>query len=388
MRKTLIALSSCQYPADFFRYRCGYQSLGAVATLFADERYRDMHRVMLLAGDSIYSDPTAGFLDAVDPHERFTQQYHTLRNSWAWKLIDSDESLYSIDDHELVDNWAPLDASHPDQEQKKELETTLKEGRRAFIQEMNIGAQSKDDIYFGKQLNGLPIFVMDTRTEREARNVTNIHEANLISNKQLKALEDWIDQCAQQDKGKSLSEIPPKFILSGSMMTPRLRSVSDRWNQHASGAACLRSDGWDGFPKSQHQVLAKILRSSLQRVVFLSGDAHIPCLCNMTVSDGQHSITMASVHGSALNAPLPFANAMAEDFARSETFELCSDKASTTLTVTTDTQFPDVGDGFSVIKVSEHDLRYRAEVSFAGRLNDYTPDAYHPIVDTTGPLPA
>ncbi len=169
------------------------------------------------------------------------------------------------------------------------------------------------------------------------------------------------------------------------MMTPRLKSVSERWSQHASGAACLRSDGWDGYPKTQHQVLAKILESGLQRVVFLSGDAHIPCFCNMTVSDGQRSVSMASAHGSALNAPLPFANAIAEDFAHRETFELASDKNSNALTVTTDTQFPEVGDGFSVIKIAEDDLQYTAEVSFAGRLNNYIPDEYQTIVDMTAP---
>lgn len=372
MRDTLIAASSCQYPADFFRYREAYKSLGAVAELFSQPESRDLYRVLMLAGDTIYADATAGLMDATDPHERFTQQYHKLRNSWAWRKIDTHEKLFSIDDHELIDDWVPLDPGHPDKALRLKRELTRQNGKQTFIDEVLLNVSASGKAYYEKLINGVPVFVVDSRTERSTRNASNINHADMMSDAQMCSLCDWIDQLADQDSVKSDSAIAPKIILSGSILLPRLHSTARRWDVNASHASCLRSDGWDGYPKTMHRVLSHIAKRGLRKVIFVSGDAHIPCICNVRVSSEEHgSINLVSVHGSGLNAPFPFANAVAEDFESFESFVLSSPEHNEKLDVSVSTQFPDVGDGFCAIRTSNVDGWQSCQISFAGKRNNY-----------------
>jgi len=374
MRDTLIATSSCQYPADFFRYREAYKSLGAIAELFSQPQSRDMHRVVMLAGDSIYADATAGFLDAADPHERFTQQYHKLRNNWAWRKMVPNDPLFSIDDHELIDDWVPLDPEHPDATLRAEREKTRENGKQAFIKEMHLDKFADEKTYYQESVNGTPVFVMDSRTERSARNALNFNCVSMIHEEQLSSLHHWIDKLAEDDRAKPESAIAPKIVMSGSMLLPRLRSTAAGWKTDVPHASCLRSDGWDGYPKTMHDVLWRMLEQGLRKVIFVSGDAHIHCICNVRVSSEAHgSIDLVSVHGSALNAPFPFANAMEEDFQSSDTFVLRSAEKTKPLDIKVDTHFPNVGDGFCTIRISNADERQSCKISFAGKRNNYVP---------------
>jgi len=396
MRDTLIAASSCQYPPDFFRHREAYKSLGEIAKLFSQPENRSLYRVMMLAGDTIYTDATAGLMDATDPHERFSQQYHKLRNSWAWRKIDSHENLFSIDDHELIDDWVKLDSEHPDEILRKEREDTRKFGKQAFITEMQLDTWSVNETYYQHLINDTPVFVMDSRTERSARNAHNINNVSMIGDVQMDSLCQWIDQLADEDKNKPDSEVDPKIILSGSMLLPRRLSTAHGWEDDAPHSSCLRSDGWDGYPKTLHQVLLHIVKKGLRRVIFISGDAHIPCICNVSVSSETHgTIDLVSVHGSALNAPMPFANALAEDFKAKEDFILsaagnggnsvskadtASSEGSTNkdpLAIKVRSKFPQVGDGFCLIRISNGDGPGKScQISFAGKRNNYRPEPF------------
>lgn len=390
MRDTLIAASSCQYPPDFFRHRESYKSLGAIADMFSQPENRGLYRVLMLAGDTIYTDATAGLMDATDPHERFTQQYHKLRNSWAWRKIDSHENLFSIDDHELIDDWVQLDSTHPDKLLREERENIRKNGKDAFIKEMQLDKWSNGKTHHNYVVNGTPVFVMDSRTERSARNALNYNRVSMIGEDQWASLRDWIDQLADEDSVKSDSEIAPKIILCGSMLLPRRRLSAQSSCNDAPHVSCLRSDGWDGYPNTLHQVLLHIVKKKLRRVIFVSGDAHIPCICNVNVKSQAHgTINLLSVHGSGLNAPLPFANAVSEDFKSEESFTLSAanhaddsavsragDKAGdkkAPLCINVKTQFPDVGDGYCVIRISNESGGKSCQISFAGKRNDYRP---------------
>lgn len=374
MLETLIVASSCQYPADFFRYREAYKSLGAIAELFSKPENRGICTAVMLAGDSIYADATSGLMDATDPHERFTQQYYKLRNNWAWRKIDADERLFSIDDHELIDDWVPLGSGHPDEELRSKREKTRDEGKQAFITEMQLDKWSNGKTYYKHLVNDIPVFVMDSRTERSARNAHNVNDVCMVSKEQRNLLFEWIDNLADEEKNKPESEIAPKIILSGSMLLPRQRTTADRWDEDSSHASCLRSDGWDGYPKTMHQVLLHIVKKGLRKVIFVSGDAHIPCICNSRVkSEVYGAIDIVSVHGSGLNAPFPFANAMAEDYQSEEEFALSAPDNTEPLNIEVETQFPDVGDGFCILGISNLEGRKLCQISFAGKRNNYEP---------------
>jgi len=158
------------------------------------------------------------------------------------------------------------------------------------------------------------------------------------------------------------------------MLLPRLSSTAKNCSADASYASCLQSDGWDGYPKTMHQVLSHILEKGLRKVIFISGDAHIPCLCSARISSKEHgSISITSVHASGLNAPFPFANSLAEDFQSFESFVLCSADNTEPLDITVNTHFPDVGDGFCTIRTSYENGWQPSKISFAGKRNNYVP---------------
>jgi len=372
-RDTVIVASSCQYPPDFFRHREAYTSLDEIAKLFAQLESPKPSRVLMLAGDSIYTDATAGLMDATDPHERFTQQYYKLKNNWAWRKIDANERLFSIDDHELIDDWVPLDTDHPDKKLLSKRLKTRDDGKKAFINEMQPYTKAGGNAYYKAAINDIPFFVMDSRTERSARNALNFNHVGMIGDGQMSSLRKWIDQLAENDNGKSDSAVAPKIILSGSMLFPRRHSTAQRWCDVASHARCLRSDGWDGYPQTMHRVLSYIAKKRLRKVIFVSGDAHIHCICDVVVSSEFGSINIKSVHGSALNAPLPFANAMEEEFQACESFALSAADNSDPLDIKVKTTFPDVGDGFSIIRARKVDGWQPCQISFAGKRRNYKP---------------
>lgn len=375
MRDTLIAASSCQYPPDFFRQRESYKSLGAIAEHFSKPENEQFYKVMMLAGDSIYADATAGLMDAKDPHERFTQQYHKLKNGWAWRKFVPHERLFSIDDHELINDWAPLDDKHPDSQLHAQRVDTLTEGKKAFIAEMKIADGSDNRAYYNWIVNCTPIFVMDARTEREARNAVNIKYAKMIHDNQMDSLCRWIDKAAEEDRGKPDAAVRPKIIMSGSMLLPRLCSTAEGWKKKEYPfASSLRSDGWDGFPRTLHRVLAYIAEKGLRRVIFLSGDAHIPSISEVHVKSESHgTANILSVHASGLNAPLPFANAKAEDFQANESFSISTPKGTNALDVSVKTTFPKIGDGFCTIQIGNLKNRHTCQICFAGKRTWYEP---------------
>lgn len=374
MSDSLIAVSSCQYPADFFRYRAAYESLGAIADLFTRKENRARHKILMLAGDVIYSDATAGVFDAMDPHERYQQQYDKLKNTWAWKLISTSahDRMFSIDDHELIEGWEPVDPKFPDPAPRKTRMEIRQQAVDAFVSQPEIAAVSGGKTYYENVVNGLPFFIMDTRTERQYRSAKTVHEATMVSGSQLDKLFRWIDKLADNDRGKSDQEVVPKFIMSGSMLLPRLRSTAQA-SARRSRAAGLKSDGWDGYPFMLHTVLHKIASRELRKVIFLSGDVHIPAICNATIqSETGSKVKIMSVHGSALNAPLPFANARQDDFVKTEELQLCCPKGRNALQLSYNTKFPDVGDGFAVIEVKRNQQGVAGRVSFAGKKRNYS----------------
>ena len=114
----------------------------------------------------------------------------------------------------------------------------------------------------------------------------------------------------------------PKFIVTPSVLLPRHSNIT----QLDSTSGAIRSDAWDGFPKSFHDLLAYIAMNEIKHVVFLSGDEHISCITKALIKEETtgHSTIIHSIHSSALYAPFPFANSIPEDLALHEEFNFIS----------------------------------------------------------------
>jgi hypothetical protein len=136
-------------------------------------------------------------------------------------------------------------------------------------------------------------------------------------------------------------------MLCGSLPLPRRRTTAEH------PASSLRSDAWDGYPHSLHELLGEIWRARAAGLTFLSGDEHRSGWVSAEISavDGEAApVRIHSVHSSALYAPWPFAITAAEELAAPEAFEFDGpDGRRLRCVVSAWDDHP--GDGFAVLRV-------------------------------------
>jgi len=363
-KKNLVfILGCCQYPPDLIRQRQAYKTLSRISSYIKENNFNriDDEIVALITGDSIYADATAGLFDPVEEISKYTNSYITFNNAPQKQALDalSVNFLYTIDDHEINENWEPVAP-----------EELLLQGKRNFLLGHRRGAGLNpprgisEDEYLKNNLRDIPLwrrvsrqgtelFLMDTRTEREQRTLTNHTSANLISKKQKKALFEWLDEMHRKDIENQGPFAQPKFIVSGSMPLPRQQFISQSPDDTS---VCLNSDGWDGYPATLNQVLSHIAKNGIKNVIFLSGDAHIPCFAKATLNfnGASESTTIFSIHAAPFHAPFPFGNAVKEDFAEKDIFRIKT-TASLSVDATVHCEFPNIGNGFISFEIPKKD---------------------------------
>jgi PhoD-like phosphatase len=360
--KVVFALASCQYPADMTDGAPGDHggpegpasaSLVRLAALLTPNVPGKSPSLLLLAGDQIYVDATAGLFDARTQSDRLRLPYQNLmRSPGAQAVFGLLPVAMVIDDHEILDNWergVPLPTG-----------ATVAEALTAYRRFQRMAGpplRDKRALWCDFEHSEVPFFLADTRTERNApgdapRHVGNWRQARIMSADQWKALRLFLTDPRHRDR--------VSFVVSPSMLLPR-----DLGLGHDESLA-LACDDWDGFPASRNELLAFLCDQGLQRVVFLSGDAHTSCVARATVTrdDGQR-ITLWSVHSSGLYCPYPFANGSPDDYTTGEdrfVFEAALERGRPTreYRCTIDEAQWVPGDGFALLTVTSHLL----EVAF------------------------
>jgi phosphodiesterase/alkaline phosphatase D-like protein len=278
-----------------------------------------------------------------------------------------------LDDHELINNWEPgivIDAADaaarqlapamPDQIAVA-TDKRLEEGKAAYRRFQRMAGpplRADSALWCTFTQSGMPFFLADTRTERGKpdrvpRRVDNWRQTRIMDDTQWLALCQFLFDHKQQ----------VSFVVSPSMLLPRRLGLA------CDPSLALEDDAWVGFPASMHDLLAFLCKHELNRVVFLSGDAHTSCVVQATVTDGTRSATFWSVHSSGLYSPYPFANDIRENYADQEMFyfRLSDDDAGApTRTYRCKVEraefFP--GDGFAILTLTHtganrHELRVR-----------------------------
>ena len=349
-RKISFAVASCAYPGDLldrsprFSQTSGDGPADASLMRLAarldtpDDALRP--RFLLLAGDQIYADATAGMFDPTVRDDIYRNSYQGFFGSrGALSVFNRLPVFMMLDDHEIVDNWEPEPAP-----QNEELRVG---GRAAYWKHQRDAGPPrsipKDDsvLWACIEPEGLPIFMADTRTRREARSAPGFQTASIVDEPQFKRLTDWLLARKYADR--------PSFVLSPSMLLPRPLGLAAR------PASALHCDAWAGYPRSLHRLLAFLCDHEIGNAVFLSGDEHLSCVAQVSVArkTGGSKIALRSIHSSALYAPYPFANAVPEDFARLEEFEFNHPMdASLSYVCTVNTEYPPIGDGFALVSVA------------------------------------
>lgn len=304
-----LAVASCQYPHGPLDRAPAQASLQRMADM-ADEGRLDL---ALFLGDQIYADATAGLVDPTRRDERYEGPHEQAQRAPGLRRVLARlPSVMLLDDHELVDNWEPrpkgASAALPLWRLRADA---LRDGRWGYWKYARMRPQQRQQP--GRDLAdkafrfaGLPLYLADTRTGRQARgSAVPLGTAHILRTcadpqtlAQFERLEAWLKQHKNE----------PKVVATPSLLLPRrAEGVQDP-------AAAERSDAWDGYPASLDRLLDFLMREQIHHTVFLSGDEHHALVCKATLQPpperaGQwDAVQLTSVHSSALYAPLPFAN--------------------------------------------------------------------------------
>lgn len=334
----VFAVGSCQYPATPLNENVAHASLGRLAGRIADLRHAPLDFLLLL-GDQIYADATAGLMDASQLHERYARKYQAYFGIPALAdILKSAPTYMMLDDHEIsVDCEPPYEGVRA---------AYLEEGLAAYWgwQRMCDPLPTLWFEAFATQEAGL--FVLDTRLARELRTVRTYRKASILGHAQTEALKAWL-----------LSREPSslKLIGSASMLLPRHRDNSD---------CTIRLDGWDGYPASLHEILAFICDHRIDNVAFLCGDEHLSCVARIEVSCDDRSVRVLSIESSAFHAPFEFANGRESNLIADDRWSFASGGKQYVCTVQTD--FPRMGDGYFEIGCRQRDLEWSLYCRFDG----------------------
>jgi cholesterol oxidase len=309
-RPLRLALGSCQYPAGILNElpaRRSWERLDA-ALLSAEAP-----ELLLLTGDQIYADATGGLFDPTLADDRYRKPYETwLHNPAVRRVLGRLPVLTMLDDHEIDDNWEPIPGMPGDKAYDLN-QRLLAQGVAAFRRFQRGGQSPAQPLYGAVESLPLPLFLLDTRTQRDARRASTLDSASLLGDAQDAALRRWL--LAQPRE-------LPKLIVSPGILLPRhrwaLRAELAEGVEETGDGAALASDSWDGYPQTLYSLLAFIAENDLRGVVFLSGDEHRGLCASARIRGEGHAVTVHSVHTPGLNTPYRFANARDADFVAEE----------------------------------------------------------------------
>jgi cholesterol oxidase len=322
------AFASCQYPAGLLDKVPAEQSCERLAAVLRQAPKNPatpsalVPQFLLLLGDQIYADASAGLFDPVRADDRYGLPHQRWLQAAAVREIQKRVPTYMmLDDHELQDNWEPVDTSEDaavlnaqDLSAPAAHSQWLRDcGLNAYWQYQRPCETPAAALWQHFEQAGYGFFMADTRSQRGLRTVSTLGMASILDNEktqwhQTLALEAWL-LSQQTNKGDQ-----PKFVSTAAMLLPRhVLHDSDT----------LYADGWDGYPAAMQRLLAFLVTHRIQNVVFLSGDEHLFCFTPIAVFADKQSdarIRAWSIHCPGLYAPLPFANTPVHQLKMAERF--------------------------------------------------------------------
>ena len=293
--KTTIVLISCHYPEPLGKSDKMFKLMMDIL----DNKETNNTPLICHVGDQIYADQLNRHipLRRADTADEFKTLYENKYNGkYFSQFIKKYPSIMTLDDHEIEDNWSmdrisknnliginprdlfsmAINAYKLYQASHSPLYENLENSRLWYT--FNIG------IY--------PFFVLDTRTERFAKDGHLLGKPNM-PNRQIDRLCSWL---------KNLSREVPKFIISSVIFVPVT---------HDDATSPKSSDNWSGFPTTREHLLKFIVDNDIQKVIFLSGDVHNSLGVTITLEPTSKTINpikMYQIISSPVYWPFPFAD--------------------------------------------------------------------------------
>lgn len=282
--------SCCRYPG------LGFEQVRADASLkdivHKMEGGQISPQFMLMLGDQIYADATAGLMDSPSVIEKLTLSTRRAFASEGFRALTTRLPTYMvIDDHEIGDNWSTDATLFRDGYDKEEadavrLRDTALSTFTAYQWAHSPCNGTRPGFNYQFEGPASSFFVLDTRTQRRRYGPA----PQICAPEQLSALKDWLDEHTDH----------VKFIVTGSVVVPGLSEY-----ETADEVPVRAADTWQLAPEQRSELLELVDACRATHVVFISGDYHCSAIATLTFSGGR---TAYAVVTPPLYAPLPAAN--------------------------------------------------------------------------------
>lgn len=325
-RYTILA-TSCRWPGAPFENKAASRIVEQMCHQVGDRRHGQTVDAVWLLGDQIYADALGGLESATETAERAglryreafsgDQIYDQVYPSAAMRTLMRRVPVWMIvDDHELSDNWDGIATGKPisrDDRLRVAAFTAYQWRRRGAPPDGGLPFSDNDPkrgFWQSFHVGHLPVFALDTRTERTGLARTDrdwgpgaLWTRRLLSTRQMRAFTAWLRSFKSDD-------CRPKFVLSGSVF-------GFAWHtEEAPQASLLDKDDWSGFPASARCVATAIATHKVKNLIFVSGDYHLSayaqvCIRHVSECGVRTSAVVHSIVASGMNATLPFANTAA-----------------------------------------------------------------------------
>lgn len=298
-------VASCRHPGTPFDRQRADSTLNAIADRMSTASLAP--RFMLMVGDQVYADATAGVMDSPSAVEKVVIGTRSAFGSEGFRRLVTKLPTYMVmDDHEIADSWsqdrlrgadgAPL----ADAQRLRDVAFTsfaayqwIHSPRRRPPAGRPAGRRFQPG-RFGYCFDAGPadFFVLDTRSHRDRHPDPPGREARICTDAQLTELRQWLD--------REPSRI--KFIVTGSVVVPGLRS-----HVSAPGVPDGAADNWQLAPRQRQRLLQLIAGCQSSSIVLVSGDYHCAAVARIELPQRPDKRVCAVV-APPLYAPYPAIN--------------------------------------------------------------------------------
>jgi hypothetical protein len=273
---------------------------------------------MLMLGDQIYADATAGLYDPRSSVEKYRVRYEQAFASREFRRLARQLPLYMvIDDHEIDNDWSRDELAKG--RDAESLFFTAMSSFAAYQWAYSPRNLAIPGFNYRFEAGGYRFLVLDTRTQRVRRG-----RPAVLAEDQIRALEQWLTEAGSDGK--------PRFIVTGSVLAPGLRNADPR---HADAAV----DTWQMALAQRREVLDLVRKSGTRNVVFLSGDYH--CAATAELDFGGALMGYAVV-APPFYAPYVYANVQVPEVIQSEAIPLGSGAVAVAARVSEGSGFSDI----------------------------------------------
>ncbi|KAK7206996.1 PhoD-like phosphatase-domain-containing protein [Myxozyma melibiosi] len=196
----------------------------------------------LFLGDFTYADVPKLMGTTTEAYRRHYRQVYADLKRLLWNSLPT---IHVFDDHEIINDYDPLSVDL--------YEPAIEDAWKLYQAAGNPAPVRENTTYYAFERQGVPFFLLDTRTYRSVKADVDDAQKTMLGAQQLQDFHAWLVANAAA---------PVKFVVSSIPFTKN-------WN-----AGVDTKDTWAGYLHERAKVLEWIKNEGGGGVLFLSGDRH------------------------------------------------------------------------------------------------------------------